>query len=103
LAKKKDPVATASMSVLAAVKRDLADIAKRDPRLAKSGLAASALALAIQLDAANSATSKSMCAKALNDTLDRLRELAPPAKEADSLDELQARRAARKGDAKASA
>jgi hypothetical protein len=98
---------TEAMSVLAAVKRDIADISKRGThgaRLAKSGMAATALALAVALDdPSNSATSKSMCAKSLNDTLDRLRELAPPAKEADSLDDLQAKREKRKGRSAASA
>lgn len=43
----------------------------------------------------NSATSKSMCAKALLETLDTLRELSPPAEEGDALDELASRRAVR--------
>lgn len=65
--------------------------------LADSALAASALSLARELDDhRNSATSKSMCARALIETLDRLRELAPPKKERSQLDELKARRAARR-------
>ena len=36
-----------------------------------------------------------MCAKALLETLDRLRQLAPPVEEVDGIDELRARRAAR--------
>lgn len=84
------------LSVASAVENDLGDIAARDPALAQSALAASALVLARALDdKRNSATSKSMCAKALIDTLDRLRELAPPAKEADRLDDLSDRRAKR--------
>lgn len=53
----------------------------------------SALVLADQLDdPLNSATSKSMCTKALLDVMDRLRELAPPKQEADALDDLAKRR-----------
>ncbi len=83
-------------TVVAATKRDLKDIAKRDPALAKSSLAAAALVLAGALDSPkNSATSKSMCARALIDTLDRIRDLAPPRMEDDQLDDLSSRRAAR--------
>ena len=84
------------MKVLDAVERDLEAIEKLDPELARSGLAASALAVARELDdRSNSATSRSMCAKALIDTLDRLRELAPEPEEGDQLDDLRAKRAAR--------
>ena len=80
-----------------AVRRDLALLAKRDPVLAKGALAASALALAAEIDdAGNSATSKSMCARALMDTMTRLRELAPVDEASDRLDELSARRGRRK-------
>lgn len=79
--------------VEAAVARDIAEIAKRDEGLASSGLAAAALALARELDIPkNSATSKSMCARALAEQLDRLRALAPPATEADDIDDLATRR-----------
>lgn len=83
--------------VVAAVRRDLAAFGD----LADSALGASALALARELDEpGNSATSKSNCAKALIETLDRLRELAPPPEEArDQLDDLSARRAARRAQA----
>ncbi len=57
---------------------------------------ASALALARELDVKNSATSKSMCARALREAMDRLRELAPPAERADRLDELAGRRKRRR-------
>ena len=67
------------------------------PLAARSGLAMAALALAREIDApTNSATSKSMCARSLLDTLDRLRELTPPAQEADGLDDLARRRLARR-------
>lgn len=90
------------MSVVEAVERDLALIAERDKGLAESALAASALVLAAELDSAgNSATSKSMCARALREALDRLRELAPAEAEEDKLDELGSRRAARIGGAAA--
>lgn len=83
------------VSVAEAVRRDLQALSRRDELLASSALAASALALAGEMDADNSATSKSMCARALQDVLDRLRELAPPVEEGDDLDDLSARRAAR--------
>ena len=80
-------------SVAAAVERDLKDIAKRDAALAKSTLAMSALRMAREMDSAgNSATSKSMCARELRDTLDRLLELAPKEERGDGLDDLSARR-----------
>ena len=64
---------------------------------AQSGLAMMALALAREVDApTNSATSKSMCASQLRETLDRLRELTPPTEEADELDDLARRRDARR-------
>lgn len=83
------------LSVVAAVERDLAELAKRDKALASSAMAAAALALARELDAKNSATSKSMCARALTETLEKLRALAPDEEAHDQLDSLAARRAAR--------
>ena len=85
------------MSVVDAVNRDLDRLRKRDPLLAESALAATALALAAEIDGANSATSKSMCATALQKALERLAELAPPERERDGLDDLSARRAKRRG------
>lgn len=85
-------------SVVEAVEHDLALIRQAAPELAESALAASLLVLAGELDnSRNSATSKSMCARALLDTMEKLRELVPPGEEEDSLDELRARRAARIG------
>lgn len=89
-------MAATNLSVEAAVKRDL----KQFGAMADSALAASALALAREIDSPNnSATSKSMCAKALREALDRLRELAPPEPKADKLDDItkqrEKRRAAR--------
>lgn len=83
-------------SVLAAVDRDLAALAKLDPVLAKSSLAATARALARELDEHNSATSKSMCAKELRDTMKEIRSLAPEKQARDDLDELGAQRARRR-------
>lgn len=83
-------------TVEAAVKRDIAQIALLDPQLAESGIAATAIALAREIDSGgNSATSKSMCARALQDALRDLRELAPPNRQRDRLDELADRRADR--------
>ena len=83
-----------------AVARDVAAMARVDKAIAESGHAATARALARELDHPwNSATSKSMCARALTETLDRLRELLPPEEEGDGLDDLAARRAARLGGA----
>jgi hypothetical protein len=70
------------LSVVEAVEADLAE-----SPLAKSAMAATALALAREIDApGNSATSKSMCAKALVDVLREMRALAPPAEEETELD-----------------
>ncbi|MEJ7783405.1 MAG: hypothetical protein WKF96_01290 [Solirubrobacteraceae bacterium] len=79
-----------------AVERDLAALAERDEELASSALAATAVALAKEIDKPrNSATSKSMCARALADTLRELRELAPAKKEDDAIDKLSAGRVLR--------
>lgn len=87
---------TDSVSVVAAVQRDLGAIGEVAPDLASSGIAAAALALAAEIDDPNnSATSKSMCARALREALDRLRELMPPAKERNKLDDLASRRTKR--------
>jgi hypothetical protein len=83
--------------VVEAVERDLADIAARDEELARSGPAAVALRLALELDHPyNSATSKGQCAKTLNETLDRLRELAPEQEEKDGIDALNDKRGVRR-------
>jgi hypothetical protein len=74
-----------------------AEIAQMPERVRNGALAASALELARQMDAPdNSATSKSMCAKALFDVVTRLAEMAPPKREEDRIDELGARRANRR-------
>jgi hypothetical protein len=82
--------------VIDAVLRDIASLRERDEELAGSGLAMSMLTMAYEMaNPANSATSKSMCAKALADAMKQLRELAPPAKDADAIDDLADRRAQR--------
>lgn len=84
------------MSVFEAVE---AELDRLGAGLAGSVLAATALVLAAELDdEGNSATSKSLCARALSETMDRLRELAPR-EERDSLDDLTARRESRRGGA----
>jgi hypothetical protein len=85
-------------SVVEALERDLAAVRKRAPAVADSTLAAAAMVLARELDDAdNSATSKSMCARALAEALDTLQAAAPDTEETSKLDELNARRAARLG------
>jgi hypothetical protein len=85
------------MTVVDAVARELAALRERAPDLADSAIAASAAALARELDdPENSATSKSMCAKALADAMTKLREWAPPIEKKDGLDELRTRRTARR-------
>jgi hypothetical protein len=82
-----------SGEVRKAVTRDL----KVMPGVKDSALAASALALADEMDSPNnSATSKSMCAKELRETMATLRGLAPPAEKPDRLDDLSARRVQRR-------
>jgi hypothetical protein len=74
----------------------LSELERLPKDLAESALAASALALAREMDSAsNSATSKSMCANALHAALRELRDLAPATEEADQLDQLAAKRADR--------
>ena len=91
-------------SVAKAVEADLRLLAKRDAKLARSGLAASALMLARrQDDEGNSATSVALCARAMREAMDRLWELAPADEEADRVDDLAARRARRRAKAKPAA
>jgi hypothetical protein len=90
------------MTVVEAVERDLDAIRRVAPEVADSGVAASALALAAELDSPNnSATSKSMCAKALADAMKTLREWSPPAQKKDGVDELRDRRNAQRATRKA--
>ncbi len=83
-------------SVVGSVTWELAEIGRIDKRLASSGLASSALALAAMIDDTdNSATSRSMCARELRETLRELHALAPADAREDGIDELNARRSAR--------
>lgn len=82
--------------LIEAVERDIAELAKRDPGLADSALAATAVAMAYEIaHPFNSATSKSMCAKQLREALEELRDLAPDRPEEDGVDDLSKRRAKR--------
>ena len=85
------------MSVVEAAERDLAALREVSPELADSAMAATALALAVEIDRPkNSATSKAMCAKVVIDIFEQLRALAPePEEKEDRLVDLAARRAAR--------
>lgn len=83
------------MSVVERVQADLDELRDRDPKLADSGLAATALALAAGIDDPNSLTSKSMAARELRELLLLLKNLAPAAADKDDLDDLRTRRTAR--------
>lgn len=89
--------AAAPSLVVEATERDLARIRKRDRDLADSALAASAVAMAREIENPfNSATSKSMCQARLADAMQTLRGLAPPEEVADGIDEIADRRAKRR-------
>jgi argininosuccinate synthase len=63
----------------------------------RESYAAVAVEMALQLEHPfNSATSKSMCAKALNETMDKLHALAPTEQSGDGVDELQKKRDTRR-------
>jgi hypothetical protein len=82
-----------------AAEREVEALRDRDPSLADGALAASAVAMAYEMaNPYNSATSKSMCAREMRDTLDRLRALAPPAQKRDGIDALGDELAARRAD-----
>lgn len=90
-------VTMAAKTVLAAVERELAQVAKRDKDLAAGALAATAQALARELDDHDtSATAKAACARELTATMSQLRELAPKGQRQDGVDEIGARRTKRR-------
>ncbi|MFI6347264.1 hypothetical protein [Streptomyces sp. NPDC050560] len=60
------------------------------------GLAALAVSLAQTVDAATAPTGKALAAKELRSVIGELRKLAPVGEEGDALDELTARREARR-------
>ncbi len=81
-----------------AVARDIAALGELGAELVSDATQATAAALAREIDDPdNSATSKATCARALGETMDRLRALVPaePPSETDPLDDLSDRRAAR--------
>lgn len=80
-----------------AVNRDLRAIAERDERLAKSARAETARSLARMLDdPATAATARMGCARELGKCMDRLWELTPADTKGDAVDDLAAKRAARR-------
>lgn len=86
-----------SESVVDAVRRDLESLGRRDEALASCTEAMTALALARSIDhPKTSATARSMCSRALTETMEKLRELAPAETEEDGIDELTARRTERR-------
>lgn len=87
----------APSTVVGALELELAVLAKRAPAVAGSALALSAVALARALDDTGvSATAKAACQRALRETIDRLHELAPAAPAGDRVDEISAKRKARR-------
>lgn len=84
------------MTAVEAVTEDLALLEKRQSGISRTAEAATALAMARELDSDSSATSKSMCARALTETMEKLRAMCPPAVEADGVDDLLERRRARR-------
>ena len=88
------------MSILAATEKDIAAIAKTDPALAESSLAALALSLAGTMDDPKCPRGPyAMCANQLLAVTNTLRELATPPKAKDHVDELRERRADRRAKA----
>jgi hypothetical protein len=86
--------------VIDATELEIAALAKREASISDTALAAAAVALAYQIDNPfNSATSKSMCARELRETMAKLRELAPVGEEPDGIDQLAGRRANRRSSA----
>ncbi len=84
-------------NVVDGAEREIKAIRDRDKPLAEFALAASAVALAREIENPyNSATSKSMCAREMRDTLDRLRELVPPERQEDAIDRLARKRTRRR-------
>jgi hypothetical protein len=85
-------------TVATAVEEDLDLISKRDPKVARSAIAAAALRMGHELDDPyNSASAKAQCARALQSHMDRLLELSPPGQEEEGkLHELKSRRATRR-------
>lgn len=82
---------------VAAVRRELKALGVRDERLREGTDAALALAMAHRVDdPAVSAAAAASCGKVLGEAMVRLRLAAPAAHKRDFLDDLNARRAARR-------
>lgn len=93
-APRKPPEPPKPENVEEAVRADIARLG--DLPVGAATLAASALQLAREIDAGrNSATSKSMCARALHEAMEKLIALAPAKRAPDKLDDLAAKRAER--------
>jgi hypothetical protein len=90
--------------VVDAAEHEIERIRERDPDLADSAVAASAIAMAYEIEHPfNSATSKSMCQARLVEAMKTLRELAPPEERPkDGIDQLRERRAKRRARSAAS-
>jgi pyruvate/2-oxoglutarate dehydrogenase complex dihydrolipoamide acyltransferase (E2) component len=79
--------------VVDATLREIAAFEQRTPGVGSSTLAATAVALAYELDNPfNSATSKSMCARSLAEVFDRLGARSPEPPKTSGLDEIRRRR-----------
>lgn len=85
-------------SVVEALERDVAALGVLPA--GSEAVVASAFALARELDDRNSATSKSMCARALREAMGEIRGLAPAKAAPDALDELAGRRQTRRSRAR---
>lgn len=84
------------MGVVESVQGDIDRLAERMPLVAECAEAALALALASEIDASrNSATSKSMCARALSETMKDLRAMVPPEEKKGALHGIKSGRALR--------
>jgi hypothetical protein len=86
------------VTVVEALERDVTALGELP--VGSEALVASAFALARELDDENSATSKSMCARALREAMAEIRVLAPTKPKADALDELANRRQTRRAKVK---
>lgn len=81
--------------VVASVERKIGALRALDPEIAEAPEAAAALAMAYEIQHPfNSATSKSMCVRAMSEAVERLRAMAPPEREQDDIDRLAAEIAA---------
>lgn len=88
------------VTTVESVERYLGWVAGRSPELAGSPLAAAVMVLAREIDSeGNSATSKSMCVRALLEAMAELRAQLPAERERDGVDDLSSRRQRRRAGA----